>query len=256
MNENPSQGRLILKDGKTFTGHSFGAQVSAAGEVVFNTGNVGYPESLTDPSYFGQILVLTSPLIGNYGVPPDNVENGISRYLESSRLQIAGLIISDYSDEYSHWNSSRSLSDWLVQNDIPALSGIDTRALTRRLREKGTVPGKILFGGEKMAYFNPDHHNLVEKVSIEQPVEYGSGPLRIGLLDCGCKFNIIRSLLKRGVQVVRVPWNFEIQKIEINGLLISNGPGNPKQCRQTINQIRQAMERNLPERWRIPSLVS
>ncbi len=238
--------RLILEDGTAFDGVSFGAPRSGAGEVVFNTGMVGYPETLTDPSYFGQILTLTFPLIGNYGVPQSGGGGSLTHYLESDRIQISGLIVSEYSHQYSHWNSNISLADWLSQNNIPALMGIDTRALTKKLREKGTMLGKIEFDDDPVDFYDPNSENVVARVSIDKPAVYGKGGKTICLIDCGCKYNIIHSLLSRDAKVLRVPWNHDIQKEKFDGLLISNGPGDPKMCRQTINQIRETMNKNIP----------
>ncbi len=241
-----STGRLILADGSEYCGFSFGSRLAAAGEVVFNTGMVGYPESLTDPSYFGQILALTYPLIGNYGIPSDSHINKLKQHFESNRIQVTGLIVQDYSFDHSHWNSVKSLAQWLYEFKVPALGGIDIRALTKKLREQGTMLGKIEFNSDQIDFYDPDNKNLVEKVSITQPILYGTGNQRIALLDCGCKHNIIWSLLKRGVQVLRVPWDYDLRQETYDGLVISNGPGNPKMCRQVIIQIRQTIGRNIP----------
>ena len=139
--------KLILEDGTVFIGKSFGYQGSVAGEVVFNTSMTGYPESLTDPSYAGQILVATYPLIGNYGVPEDITTDGVPHFFESERIQVTALIVSDYSAEYSHWNAKRSLGEWLIAYKIPGLYNIDTRQLTMIIREKGAMLGKIVFDG-------------------------------------------------------------------------------------------------------------
>jgi len=239
-------GRLVLEDGSVYYGYSFGYPTAAAGEVVFNTGMVGYPETFTDPSYYGQILTLTYPLIGNYGVPPNNKKNELVEEYESSRLQIRGLIISDISVDYSHWNAEKSLPELLYDQKIPALAGIDTRALTKKLREKGTMLGKIELNELQVDFYDPNVENLVRFVSLEKPTLYGSGKYRIVLMDCGCKYNIIRSLVSRGVEVLRVPWDYDISKEDFDGLLISNGPGNPKMCRQTILQIHNTISRGVP----------
>lgn len=238
--------KLSLENGLVFHGSPFGSKKSVAGEVVFNTGMTGYPETLTDPSYHGQLLALTYPLQGNYGVPSDNPKSVLPENFESDKIQISGLLISDYSFEYSHWNAKRSLADWLIQNDIPALYGIDTRELTKVLREKGSMLGKIEFDSNRIEYYDPNLDNLVEKVSISRPQSYGSGSKKIALIDCGCKVNIIHSLLNRGVEVWRVPWEYDLSKDNFDGLVISNGPGDPKMCRQTILQIRESISRNIP----------
>ncbi len=233
------QGKLILEDGSVFEGDSFGSETNVAGEVVFNTGMVGYPESFTDPSYKGQILVLTYPLIGNYGVPK------AAERFESDRIHISAVIVSEYSKKYSHWEAKKSLSEWLKQNNIPALTGIDTRALTKKLREKGVMLGKIVFSGD-IELKDPNKENLVEQVSIKNPMNYGKGEKIVVLIDCGDKLNIIRSLVKRGVKVTRVPWDFDVTKIKYDGLMISNGPGDPKMCTETIENVKKALKLDKP----------
>ena len=237
---------LQLEDGTTFSGYSFGCGKSISGEVVFNTAMTGYPESLTDPSYKGQILVLTYPLIGNYGVPDDQVDNGMYTFFESDRLHISGLIVSDYSFEYSHWNANRSLADWLKQHEIPGIYGIDTRQLTKILREKGTMLGKIIFDGRDVDLYDPNKDNLVAQVSIDKKGTYGTGKYRILLVDCGVKYNIIRYLLQRDTTVIRVPWDYNFLEEEYDGLFITNGPGDPKQCTVTIENLSKAFSRDNP----------
>ncbi|MFC2119154.1 glutamine-hydrolyzing carbamoyl-phosphate synthase small subunit [Bacteroidota bacterium] len=237
---------LILEDGTTLQGFSFGSEKSVSGEVVFNTAMAGYPESITDPSYKGQILVLTYPLIGNYGVPEKIRENELLKFFESEDIHIQGLIISDYSFNYSHWNADQSLSEWLKERNIPGIYGIDTRAITKRLREKGTMLGKIVFNNEKIDYYDPGKKNLVETVSIKEKLIYGKGKYRICLIDCGVKYNIIRCLLKRDTTVIRVPWNHNISEEDYDGLFISNGPGDPKHCVETIENIKNALKEDKP----------
>ncbi len=239
--------KLILDDGTVLVGKSFGAETPMAGEVVFNTAMVGYPESLTDPSYLGQILVVTYPMVGNYGVPKDSLVNGVSEFFESERIQVSGLIISDYSKEYSHWNAEKSLGDWLKEHNVPGIYGIDTRELTKILREKGAMKGKIVFENEnEIDFVNPDEENQVAKASCKEVITYEGGSKRIVLVDCGVKHNIIRCLLQRGVTVVRVPWNYDFNQLEWDGLFISNGPGNPDHCEVTVQHIRKAMETSKP----------
>ena len=238
--------RLVLEDGTEFTGISFGSHRSRSGEVVFNTAMTGYPESLTDPSYKGQILVLTYPLIGNYGVPDESLEEKMFKHFESDRLHISGLIVSDYSVEYSHWNANRSLGEWLKQHEIPGIYGIDTRLLTKILREKGTMLGKIIIEGEDIDLYDPNQENLVAQVSVGKKEVYGDGKYRILLIDCGVKFNIIRYLLKRDTTVIRVPWDYDFFGEEYDGLFISNGPGDPKQCGETIQNLSKAFDQDLP----------
>lgn len=248
MTENqfpPAQ--LILEDDRRFDGFSFGHPDSVAGEVVFATGMVGYPEALTDPSFYGQILTLTFPLIGNYGVPGDlQTEGGLSEFFESRRIQVRGLIISDYSHEFSHWEAARSLAYWLKEYEVPALMAVDTRALTKHLREKGAMLGKIEFPGEGIDFWDPNAHRVIERVSIDEPVTYGSGGKTVAVLDCGCKESIVGNLLKRGVQVKRVPQDFDLQNEEFDGVVVSSGPGDPKICHRQIHQIRHVLRRGKP----------
>jgi carbamoyl-phosphate synthase small subunit len=234
------QAKLVLEDGTVFTGKSFGSESAIAGEVVFYTAMTGYPESLTDPSYTGQILVSTYPMIGNYGVPFNKQENGIHKYYESHKLHISGLIISDYSFEFSHWNAEKSLSDWLKEYNVPGLFDIDTRALTKILREKGSMLGKIEFD-EEIEFYDPNKENLVARASCAQKEVYGNGEHKVVLVDCGVKNNIIRCLLERNTTVVRVPWDYDFTKEEYDGVFVSNGPGDPAMCNETIENIKSVI---------------
>jgi len=239
--------KLVLEDGSVFGGYSFGSKRTVNGEVVFNTGMVGYPESLTDPSYKGQILVLTYPLIGNYGVPGYEKEDELLKYFESDKIQIQGLIITDYSDAFSHWNAKKSLSDWMKEHGIPGISGVDTRELTKKLRKKGTLLGKIVYNNnEDIGFEDPNKRNLVAEVSITKPVVYKRGKKRILLVDCGTKNNIIRAFIKRNFTVIRVPWDYNFLNEKIDGIVLSNGPGDPKKCKDTIKYVRGALTRNTP----------
>ncbi len=236
---------LILDDGSRFPGKSFGYEKPVAGEVVFNTAMTGYPESLTDPSYAGQLMVLTYPLVGNYAVPPCSVEpNGLATFMESEKIHADAIIVSDYSQEYCHWNAQESLGDWLKREQIPGITGIDTRALTKKLREHGVMMGKIVFDDEANVEM-PDysHINYVDKVSCKEVIRYnaGEGRKKVVLVDCGVKTNIIRCLLKRDVEVIRVPWNYDFNQLEYDGLFISNGPGDPDTCDAAVQNIRKAM---------------
>ncbi len=255
-----SSATLHLEDGTVIKGVSFGAPVSASGEVVFNTGMVGYPESLTDPSYYGQILVLTYPLVGNYGVPPHQMIEGIAQYFESQKIQIAGLVIADYAYDYHHWNASHSLSSWLKQHNIPALCEVDTRALTKRLREKGTLLGKIVqedASPSSVHFFNPNQITIGDEVSCKEQVVYPPVyPLfqvspRILLVDTGLKNNIIRCLTNRGCTVIRVPWNYPFmdhresgEELQFDAIFLTNGPGDPKTFKATIEQVKKALATN------------
>lgn len=233
---------LILDDGTVFVGKSFGYEKPVAGEVVFNTAMTGYPESLTDPSYSGQILVTTYPLIGNYGVPRREEVNGLSRFYESEKIHVEALVVSDYSFEYSHWNADKSLADWLKEEQVVGIYDIDTRELTKRLREHGSMKGKIVIdGGENIEFVDPNLSNLVAKVSCKEVIRYGNGQKKVVLVDCGVKHNIIRCLLKRDVTVIRVPWDYDFNTLDYDGLFISNGPGDPDMCGITVEHIRQAM---------------
>ncbi|GMR25323.1 MAG: glutamine-hydrolyzing carbamoyl-phosphate synthase small subunit [Ignavibacteria bacterium] len=239
--------KLVLEDGSEFSGYSFGFWGNVNGEVVFNTGMVGYPETLSDPSYRGQILVCTYPLIGNYGVPSKEKEHGLLKNYESDKIHCRGLIVSNYSDDYSHWSAVSSLADWLKEEKIPAITGIDTRALTIILREKGTMPGKIIIDENKTINFEDSNKiNLVEEVSTNEPIEYSAGKKKIILVDCGTKNNIIRAFLGRDITVIRVPYNYDYLNTNADGVLISNGPGDPKMNEQTIINAQKVMEKNIP----------
>ena len=236
--------KLVLKNGQSFEGKSFGADTSSAGEVVFSTGMMGYPESLTDPSYKGQILVLTYPLVGNYGIPD-------KKFWESSEIMVSGLIVSDYIDTPYHFQSKQTLSNWLKAENIPALEIKDTRLLTQTIREKGTLLGKIV-NDKDVDFYDPDHENLVEKVSTKKInfLTRSKNTKNILLIDCGAKKNIERSLSKKGVNVITVPWDFDLSedklRTRVNGVIISNGPGNPKFVDKTIGNIQKLFNLNLP----------
>lgn len=234
---------LVLDDGSRFEGESFGYEGSVSGEVVFNTAMTGYPESLTDPSYAGQIMTLTYPLAGNYGVPCESEgDDGMARYMESERIHAAGMVVCDYSEHHSHWNAEGSLSDWLRRQQVPAITGIDTRALTKRLREKGVVRGRILVENTPLpAEESYGEVNYVERVSPREVRRYneGEGRKRVVLVDCGAKNNIVRCLTNRGVEVIRVPWDYDFNTLEFDALFLSNGPGNPETCAKTVEHIRR-----------------
>jgi carbamoyl-phosphate synthase small subunit len=241
---------LTLKDGTKINGSSFGAPVAAAGEVVFATGMVGYPESLTDPSYAGQILVLTYPLVGNYGVPAAEKIAGVEQTFESEKIQIAGLVVSEYSEKYSHHAAVRSLADWLKSEGIPALTGVDTRALTQTLREHGAILGKLEVGTQKVkAWYDPGAENIVARISPTEAKFYPAAKKNaktVAILDCGMKLNILRSFLARGVSVWHLPHDHDLSGIEFDGLFISNGPGDPAQAKATIATVRQQLAGKKP----------
>ncbi len=249
--------RLILEDGCQFVGWSFGYDAPTTGEVVFNTAMTGYPESLTDPSYAGQILVTTFPLIDNYGVPDTGLgKNGLPLFMESEKIHAKALVVADYSETYSHWNAKESLASWLKREKIPAITGIDTRRLTKVLRESGVMMGRISLtpdpspngeGSEDTQDYGSV--NWVEQVSCKEVITYKAdsilspltshlSPLkRVVLVDCGVKANIIRCLIKRGIEVVRVPWDYDFNQLEFDGLFLANGPGDPEQCSKTVANI-------------------
>ena len=258
---------LILDDGSRFYGKSFGYEKEATGEVVFNTAMTGYPESLTDPSYAGQMMVLTYPLIGNYGVPPFTFEpNGLPTFMESGKIHVEALIVADYSENYSHWNATESLADWLKREGVPGITGIDTRQLTKVLREHGVMMGRLVFDdstNEKKEFPAYGETNYVDLVSCKDIIIYAGDKSksfavnatpeelntrldatakRVVLVDCGVKANIIRCLIKRGVEVVRVPWNYDFNQLAFDGLFISNGPGDPDTCDAAVQNIRRAMQ--------------
>jgi carbamoyl-phosphate synthase small subunit len=264
--------RLILSDGTTFEGQAFGAPVDRDGEVVFNTGMVGYPESLSDPSYHGQILVFTYPLIGNYGIPSEELNAwGFSKNFESENVWPAGVIVNQVSDHVSHFMAEQSLSEWLRKHKVPAITGIDTRMLTKKLREHGVMLGRIAQGdsasdkgqgtsdnaGGKIDIADPNRRNLVSEVSCrgvhvyepasDKRLATGDQCPTIIAFDCGMKRNILRSFLKRGVRVVRVPWDFDLDRYDgdYDGVFVSNGPGDPKMCTATITQMKKAMDRGI-----------
>lgn len=240
---------LQLSDGTEFHGKSFGYEQPVAGEVVFNTAMMGYPESLTDPSYAGQLLTMTFPLVGNYGVPPFTFDKqtGLPDFMESDRIYASALIVSDYSEQYSHWNAVESLGEWLQREKVPGITGIDTRELTKVLREHGVMMGKILFNDEPNNVPEADYEgvNFVDRVSVKEIVRYNEGAGRkVVLVDCGVKANIIRELIQRGVEVVRVPWNYDYTDMEFDGLFLANGPGDPDMCSEAVEIIRKQMSRS------------
>ena len=236
---------LLLDDGTAFHGKSFGYEKPVAGEVVFNTAMMGYPESLTDPSYAGQLMTLTYPLVGNYGVPPFTMEpNGLATFMESDKIYASAIIVSDYSEEYSHWNAVESLGDWLKREHVPGITGIDTRQLTKVLREQGVMMGKIIFDDEPNNIPEASYEgvNWVDKVSCKEIIKYNEGAgKRVVLVDCGVKHNIIRCLINRGVEVIRVPWNYDYTSMDFDGLFLANGPGDPDMCEDAVTVLRKYM---------------
>lgn len=247
MNRKPAE--LRLADGSVFKGWAFGYEGECDGEAVFSTAMVGYPESLTDPSYAGQILCVSYPLIGNYGVPDEGVDsNGISLNFESERIWARGLVISEYSMNYSHWNAVKSLDQWLKEQKIPAIYGVDTRALTQLLRDNGSMLGMIVPAESPKSFPVPDPNleNQIAVVSCKEVIRYGNSDIKVVLVDCGVKHNILRCFVDRGVELIRVPWDYDFNQLEYDGLFISNGPGNPEFCDVTVAHIREAMKSDKP----------
>jgi carbamoyl-phosphate synthase small subunit len=250
---------LLLEDGTFFIGHGFGATRKTTGEVVFSTSMVGYPEALTDPSYKGQILTLTYPLVGNYGVPPYDLNFGLPLYFESERIQVKGLVIHELCEEPYHWASTRTLNKWLSDEGIPGICGIDTRRLTKKLRTRGVMLGilQVWEAGEDLDLDNllkeaknipdPNLTDLVREVTVKEPAHYKvEGKNTVVLIDAGVKNSILRNFLKRGISVVRVPYDFsakEILEYKPNGIVVSNGPGDPKKCVETINCVKELVEK-------------
>lgn len=243
---------LLLQDGTKFHGKSFGYDSPVAGEVVFNTAMMGYPESLTDPSYAGQLMVLTYPLVGNYGVPAFSFEeNGLPTFMESDKIYASAIIVADYSEQNSHWNSKESLADWLKREQVPGITGIDTRELTKVLREHGVMMGKIIFDDEpdNIPEANYEGVNFVDKVSCKEVIKYAAvsdsqdAAKNVVLVDCGVKANIIRCLINRGCNVIRVPWNYDYTDMEFDGLFLANGPGDPDMCEDAVNILRSFMKK-------------
>ncbi len=253
---------LVLEDGSTFVGYGFGAPKKVSGEIVFSTSMVGYPESLTDPSYKGQILTFTYPLVGNYGVPPYDLENGVLKYFESDDIKATGFVIHELCKDPFHWASTRTLDKWLKDEGIPGIYGIDTRRLTKKLRVKGVMLGilkvceeneepdlpKLL--NEVKSVQDPNSTDLVKEVTVTEPIRYDSGGNNLAILiDCGVKYGILRNLLKRGFDVIRVPYDFSAEEIlahNPDGVIISNGPGDPKQCVKTIETVRELVDEDMP----------
>jgi carbamoyl-phosphate synthase small subunit len=242
--------KLVLEDGTELSGTSFGAPRAVGGEVVFNTGMTGYVETLTDPSYRGQILVSTYPLVGNYGVPSPRPKDSIDRPFESSGIQIQGLVVQSYVDAYSHYAGRRSLGNWLAEESIPGVTGVDTRTLTRRLREHGTMKGWLFPAAVDVteAKKKADSVEMTEEVfrlvAPSSPMDYAGGPRRIVVVDAGAKDNIVRSLLERGASVRRVPWHAELSRYttDADGIVIGNGPGDPKDLMPLVEQVRRLLD--------------
>ena len=257
-----SRAVLVLEDGSTFVGYGFGAPKKVSGEIVFSTSMVGYPESLTDPSYKGQILTFTYPLVGNYGVPPYDNKNAVLKYFESDDIKVTGFIVHELCKNPFHWASTRTLDQWLKDEDVPGIYGIDTRKLTKKLRVKGVLLGilkvcetdeepdlpQLLKEVKKVQ--DPNATDLAKQVTVKQPIHYKAGGNKTAvLIDCGVKYGILRNLLQRGFEVVRVPYDFsaeQIMEFKPDCVMISNGPGDPKICFKTVETVRELMDENIP----------
>ena len=261
-NKEISKAVLVLEDGSTFVGYGFGAPKKVSGEIVFSTSMVGYPESLTDPSYKGQILTFTYPLVGNYGVPPYDKENGVLKYFESDDIKVTGFIVHELCKNPFHWASTRTLDQWLKDEGVPGIYGLDTRKLTKKLRVKGVLLGilKVCEADEEpdlpkllkevKTVQDPNSTDLAKQVSVKKPILYKAGGNKTAvLIDCGVKYGILRNLLERGFEVVRVPYDFsteQIMEFKPDGVMISNGPGDPKICVKTVETVRELMDKNMP----------
>jgi carbamoyl-phosphate synthase small subunit len=253
---------LVLEDGSTFAGYGFGAAKKVTGECVFSTSMVGYPESLTDPSYKGQILTFTYPLVGNYGVPTYDKENGVLKYFESDDIKVTGFVVHELCHNPFHWASTRTLDQWLKDEDVPGIYGIDTRQLTKKLRVKGVMLGilKVCEADEEpdmpkllkevKTVQDPNFTDLAKQVTVKEPVRYAAGGNKVAVvIDCGVKYGILRNLLRRGFDVVRVPYDYsadQILDLKPDGVMISNGPGDPKQCVKTVEAVRELLDKDMP----------
>jgi carbamoyl-phosphate synthase small subunit len=248
MLEKPGM-KLVLEDNTTMVGSGFGGTRAAAGEVVFNTAMSGYIETLTDPSYKGQILVTTYPLVGNYGVPSPRPPGSLARPYESDRIQVQGLITQSYVERYNHHQATRSLGAWLASEGIPGITGIDTRTLTRKLREAGTMRGWVFPAdmdverAKRMAHTVEMRDEVFRSVAPAEPVLYDGGTQKVLLVDVGAKDNIVRSLLERGVSVIRAPWHARLEGLarEADGIMLGNGPGDPKDLGPLVEQVRRLL---------------
>jgi carbamoyl-phosphate synthase small subunit len=261
-NQKNGKAVLVLEDGSIFVGYGFGAVKKVSGECVFSTSMVGYPESLTDPSYKGQILTFTYPLVGNYGVPTCDKDNGVLKYFESDDIKVTGLVVHELCKHPFHWASTRTLDQWLKDEDVSGIYGIDTRQLTKKLRVKGVMLGilKMCEADEEpdMAKLlkevknvqDPNFTDLAKQVTVKEPVHYEAGGNKLAVvIDCGVKYGILRNLLRRGFDIVRVPYDYSAEQIldlKPDGVMISNGPGDPKQCVKTVEAVRELLDKEVP----------
>jgi carbamoyl-phosphate synthase small subunit len=246
---------LTLSDGSEFNGKLIGAPISASGEMVFTTGMVGYSEALTDPSYFGQILIFSYPLIGNYGIPvlPKGLSLPLPRGFESDRVNAAAVIITIDSPEAYHWNSFQSLDHWLKEQNVPGIIGLDTRHLVHLVRQNPNLRGMVkpenpsgyrdlgvsLSPHAKDQFFDPGEHEILGEVSVRERtlIGAGEGKPRIGLIDCGVKWNIMRQLLEQNCELMLIPYDDDLKGVECDGWLLSNGPGDPTKTGDLTERI-------------------
>lgn len=242
------KGALILQDGSRYEGYLFGAEKPTAGEVIFTTAMTGYAECLTDPSFTGQILVCTYPILGSYGLSaPEDPHTGLFLYPEESKYYPKALIAYDYTDNYSHWEAIETLSEGMKRHGVTGLTGIDTRALTKKLRDQGPLLGKIVAEGEEdIPFIQPDDINLVAEVSTPNVINYPGTGKKIVLVDCGVTHDTIQHLQEKDLFIQRVPWDYDFFQLDFHGVFISNGPGAPHHCTNTVENIRKALEKGIP----------
>ncbi|MGB1665380.1 MAG: glutamine-hydrolyzing carbamoyl-phosphate synthase small subunit [Nitrosopumilus sp.] len=254
-------GKLIFDDGTVIDGEGFGYSTTTFGEIVFNTGMVGYTEALTDPSYNGQLLTLTYPLVGNYGIPDPKItdEDGISKYFESDKIQIRGLVVHELSLTASHWNLSMTLDEWMYNEKIPGISGIDTRALTVKLRNSGVMMGALVVSDSEIdveevkkqlaSATHYDSEQFMDEVSTKQEKTFGTEEQTVVIVDTGAKNAIIRNVREIGYKAILVPWDTPYEKImsyNPKGVVLSSGPGDPQKCPDTITAVKKLIENNVP----------
>lgn len=254
-------GKLVLDDGTVLEGTGFGCPTTVFGEIVFNTGMVGYTETLTDPSYSGQILTMTYPLIGNYGVPDPEITDpdGIPKFFESDKIQARGLVVHELSLTASHWNLSMTLDEWLYKEGIPGISGIDTRELTKKLRTSGVMMAALAVSDSEIdadrvagELARAPHYNseqFMDAVSTKQEQAFGNDAESVVVIDTGAKNAILRNIRNLGYRVVKLPWNTPFEKVmsyNPKGVVISNGPGDPQKCPETIRTAKNLIEKNVP----------
>jgi carbamoyl-phosphate synthase small subunit len=239
---------LKLYNGLVFQGYSFGYEAACSGELVFSTATFGYPEHLGDPVYEGQLLCITYPIIGNYGAPANEIINGISRNYQGDGAAVKALIITDYCFDYSHWNAVKSLDEWMKENKVVGIYGVDTRAISQYVRDNGTCLGEIIPEGcqSEEALYDPQAENVIAKYSCKEPVTIGNGDKRVVLVDCGVRNSTINALTDAGLSVIKVPYNTDFNNIECDAVVISDGPGNPDQAPETVENIKRALEAKRP----------